>query len=155
MRGGKKERNTGTYHDCMQTDAVRAQRRRKLHTSAYVSIRQHTSAHVSIRQRSSAYVSIPVCARGCVYAGLMCGASLQARSMRVRRRGHTCVYAPLVVSIRQHTPAYASIRQYTPAYVPHRGPSWRSFRLWPSSCPPPTATTSQGLGNTHPAGRLV
>jgi hypothetical protein len=40
------------YCDAIQTTTQR------LHTSAYVSIRQHTSAYVSIRQHTSAYVSI-------------------------------------------------------------------------------------------------
>jgi hypothetical protein len=68
----------------------RPMRRRDVHTSAYVSIRQHTSAYlcrgggdahtsayVSIRQHTSAYVSIPM----------------------QRRDVHTSAY----VSIRQHT----------------------------------------------------
>ncbi len=63
----------------------------RLHTTAYVSIRQHTSAYVSI---ASAYVSI--------------------RQHYVSIRQH-------YVSIRQHTPALRqhtrALRQHTPAYT--------------------------------------
>ena len=64
----------------------------RLHTSAYVSIRQNASACVSIRQHTSAYVSIR-----------------QHTSAGARRRRYR--------AIRQHTSAYVSIRQHTSAYV--------------------------------------
>jgi hypothetical protein len=82
---------------CATTCCVRIVMR--LHTSAYVSIRQHTSAYVSIRQHT-------VCATTCCV-------SIRHASAYVSTRQHTSAY----VSIRQHTSAYVSIRQHTSAYV--------------------------------------
>jgi hypothetical protein len=63
---------------------------KRLHTSAYVSIRQHASAYASIRQHVSAYVSMR-----------------QHTSAYVSIRQHTSAY----VNMRQHTSTYVSIRQ--------------------------------------------
>jgi hypothetical protein len=63
----------------------------RVHTSAYVSIRQHTSAYVSIRQRTYA-------------------------DIRVMEHGPCACHKFAYVSIRQHTSAYVSIRMQISVY---------------------------------------
>jgi hypothetical protein len=81
-----RERERGRTRKSMWTS------NRKMHTSAYVSIRPHTPAYVSIRPTP-------------IGTGRVCGRAIG------RCQGK-------VASIRQHTSAYASIRQHTSAYVP-------------------------------------
>jgi hypothetical protein len=84
---------------------LEAERAPRLHTSAYVSIRQHTSAYVSIRQHTSAYVST------CVLAARFATASNSSRS---RLLSLCCMPS---ACIRQHTSAYVSIRQHAMTFA--------------------------------------
>jgi hypothetical protein len=97
---------------------------RRLHTSAYVSIRQHTSetsisAKIStitrlfvdcIRYHTSACVSIRQHTSTCV--------SIRQRTTETSISASVSTITRLFVDcIRQHTSAYVSIRQHTSAYI--------------------------------------
>jgi hypothetical protein len=123
----------GMPEELQRARQLRRQRRQRrkqvrMHTSAYVSIRQHESACVSMRQatqHTSAYVSF--CGSGggssasaCARAGRCAYVSIAYVSIRWRVRirlqsirQHTSAY----VSIRQHTSAHVSTRQHTSAYA--------------------------------------
>jgi hypothetical protein len=113
---------------------------RRLHTSAYVSIRQHTSAYVCTHleqgvaaaaaaacvdccpwinprcyrcQHTSAYVSI----QQHTSARTLSKAWRRPRLLPASTAARGLIHDAIAVSIRQHTSACVSIRQHTSAYV--------------------------------------
>jgi hypothetical protein len=86
----------------------------RLHTSAYVSIRQHTSAYGSLRQHYVSMLHTPDADGDKKQDGVAQGAAADEVEEGV---GLALLTACAYVSIRQHTSAYVSIRQHTSAYV--------------------------------------